>query len=311
MATRANSSPASRHLRGRIAILPLKNPPSRKVRLHLASLVFFEDFAEWLPWCFIMGSFVLPIVAFKDNYIWLLRSSVAAQCVLVDPGDAAPVLDVLQQLSLSPTAILLTHHHHDHVGGVAVLKEKYPHCLVYAPIEDAAKIAIVDKRVGDGENIASDVGCFAVMAIAGHTLGHIAYYGAGKLFCGDTLFAAGCGRVFEGTMAQMYTALQKIAALPDSTEIYCGHEYTEKNVQFARLVEPDNQVIIALQQRVVQLRQKNQPTLPSTLAIEKATNPFLRCDVMTIRARVEKHFSMRCQSALDVFSALRRWKDAF
>jgi len=250
---------------------------------------------------------VIRIPAFKDNYIWLLRKGRSA--VVVDPGDALPVLEVLEREALVLKAILVTHHHADHQGGVATLLSSYP-AEVFGPA--AESITGLTRPLSGGETIrvASIDAGFQVFAVPGHTLGHLAYYGHGCLFCGDTLFGAGCGRLFEGTPAQMSDSLATLAALPDETAVYCAHEYTETNLRFALTVEPGNPDLQRRAEDVGVARAQGLATIPSTIGLEKATNPFLRCAspeiVSTVRARRED-----ASDALAVFTALRKWRNAF
>ncbi|MGQ0653951.1 MAG: hydroxyacylglutathione hydrolase, partial [Betaproteobacteria bacterium] len=216
---------------------------------------------------------VVPVKAFKDNYIWTLRD--ARHAALVDPGDAAPALEYLERENLDLVAVLATHHHPDHVGGIAEIL-RHHRVPVYGPKNEP--IATLTRAVGGGDKVEiAQLGAkFDVLDIPGHTRAHIAYYGGGALFCGDTLFACGCGRVFEGTPEQMLASLSKLAALPDDTLVYCGHEYTLANIDFARAVEPDNKALEARLARDRKLRDAGEPTVPSRLGDEKATNPFLR-----------------------------------
>ena len=250
---------------------------------------------------------VIRIPAFKDNYIWLLRKGASA--AVVDPGDARPVLDLLDREGLSLASILVTHHHADHQGGVAELLAHYP-AEVFGPA--AESITGLSRPLSGGETVciaACDVE-FQVIAVPGHTLGHIAYYGAGCLFCGDTLFAGGCGRLFEGTAAQMADSLARLAALPDETAVYCAHEYTQANLRFALAVEPGNRRLQSRVNEVARARASGLATVPSTMAIEKASNPFLRCGEPEVAASARR----RAPAAADevaVFAALREWKNSF
>lgn len=250
---------------------------------------------------------VIRIPAFKDNYIWLLRKGVSA--VVVDPGDALPVLDVLAREEVSLSAILVTHHHQDHQGGIAELLE---HCQtdVFGPA--AESITAVTHPLSGGEIIApGGLGVeLQVLATPGHTRGHLVYVGGGCLFCGDTLFAGGCGRVFEGTAMQMWRSLHGLCALPDETRVYCAHEYTESNLRFALAVEPGNRRLRDRVDEVAVGRAKGLPTVPSTMAVEKATNPFLRCAVPEVVAAAREHGAESADPA-DVFAALRNWKNTF
>lgn len=250
--------------------------------------------------------------AFTDNYIWLLQDTRQQHCAVVDPGDAAPVqawLDANPGWKL--TDILITHHHHDHVGGVQQLKAQYG-AKVYGPA--AEKIPALDQRLTDGQHIHILEHDLEVIAVPGHTLGHIAYFHAAAdkpwLLSGDTLFAAGCGRLFEGTAAQMFASLQRLAALPAQTLVYCTHEYTLSNLRFAIAVEPGNPLVVERLEEVTRLREAGQISLPSDLRTELATNPFLRCDQPAVVAacRDKAHQS---QNPEVVFAALRAWKDNF
>lgn len=244
--------------------------------------------------------------AFDDNYIWLLRDA-GGRALVVDPGDAAPVRAALGDTP--PLAILLTHHHGDHIGGVAALLARWPDTPVFAPHDD--RIPQATQRVADGDRITVGDWRFEVLAVPGHTRSHVAYHGEGLLFCGDTLFSLGCGRMFEGTPAQMQASLARLAALPGDTRVCCAHEYTLGNAAFALVVEPGNP---ALQERVAAvraLRAAGRPTLPTTLAEERACNPFLRCDAPAVRAAAEAHAGHPLADAAAVFGALRAWKDGF
>ena len=251
---------------------------------------------------------VVPLPAFHDNYIWALRD--ARRVVIVDPGDAQPVRDYLQREGLELIAILLTHHHNDHIGGVAALKRSH-NVPIYGPHDE--RIAELTQRVSEGEivKIPEFDLQFEVIEIPGHTRTHIAYYGAGMLFCGDTLFASGCGRLFEGTPEQMHRSLAKLTALPDDTLVYCAHEYTLSNIAFARAVEPDNTELAEREIRERAIRKADKPTLPSTIGLEKATNPFLRVEVPAVAASAARLLGRTPKSPIEVFAAIRQWKNEF
>jgi len=250
---------------------------------------------------------VIRIPAFKDNYIWLLRKGASA--VVVDPGDARPVIEVLERERLTLSSILVTHHHNDHQGGVASLQARY-RAEVFAPATES--ITAVTRPLLGGETISLlSLGVkFQVLAVPGHTSGHIAYFGAGCLFCGDTIFGAGCGRLFEGTPAQMHDSLTRLAALPEQTMVYCAHEYTEANLRFALTVEPGNRRLRQRVDEVAMARAKGLATVPFPLAIEKATNPFLRCTEPEVVASAQNR-ATQADDALAVFTALRMWKNDF
>ncbi len=250
---------------------------------------------------------VSRIPAFKDNYIWLLHSGNSA--VAVDPGAAQPVLDLLRREGLTLVGILITHHHDDHQGGVADLLAEYS-AEVFGPAQES--ITGITQPLQGGETIHIDALNleFQVLAVPGHTCGHLAYYGAGNLFCGDTLFGAGCGRLFEGTAAQMADSLARLAALPDDTAVYCAHEYTEANLRFALAVEPGNPHVQERVRQVTAARAQGLPTIPSTLALEKATNPFLRCQESEVRASARTR-KADLGDAVDVFAVLRAWRNGF
>ncbi|HQQ62427.1 MAG TPA: hydroxyacylglutathione hydrolase [Pseudomonadales bacterium] len=234
---------------------------------------------------------LLPIPAFSDNYIWLFADN--GKAWVTDPGDAAPVVSALEGNNLQLSGILVTHHHGDHVGGISGLLEKF-HVPVYGPALSPAAGLITHKLV-QNDVIEIHSRKFEIISVPGHTLDHIAFYSAEAniLLCGDTLFSAGCGRVFEGTYEQMYASLQKLAALPDDTQVCCAHEYTLSNLRFAQATEPDNQDIKNHITHCQSLRKQGKPTLPSTLALEKKINPFLRC------------------ADLAEFSARREWKNHY
>jgi len=251
---------------------------------------------------------IVPLRAFKDNYVWTLRN--ATHAAVVDPGEARPVLDYLAGEKLRLAAILATHHHPDHVGGIAELVERF-RVPVFGPKNEP--IPTLTQPVSEGDRVSIpelDVS-FSVLDIPGHTRAHVAYYGAGALFCGDTLFACGCGRLFEGTAEQMYASLSKLAALPDDTKVYCGHEYTLANIGFAKAVEPQNAALSARETRDRKLRDAGKPTLPSTLGDEKATNPFLRCREPAVVDSANKYLGARIADPVRVFAAIRDWKNKF
>ncbi len=255
---------------------------------------------------------IIPIPAFADNYIWLLHA--AGRAAVVDPGDAAPVLAVLAREGLALTAILTTHHHGDHVGGVAGLLARYP-VPVFGPAHEhipGRTRALAQDDVVDVPGLPLR---FSVLDVPGHTAGHIAYFGnvddVPSLFCGDTLFAGGCGRLFEGTPAQMWSSLSSCARLPEATRVYCAHEYTLANLRFAAAVEPDNAALAARQLRDAGKRAHGVPTVPSTLADEVATNPFLRAGLAQVRAAAQAHAGHELPDDTAVFAALRAWKNQF
>lgn len=246
------------------------------------------------------------IPAFQDNYIWSL-SNEEGQCLIVDPGEAAPVLAALEKNSWQPVAILLTHHHHDHVGGVKELLKTYPDLPVYGPEETRDKGANV--LVGEGDKVAI-LGCeFSVYHTPGHTLGHISYFSHPYLFCGDTLFSGGCGRLFEGTPRQMYESFQKLNKLPKNTLVCCAHEYTLSNMKFAHAVLPQDVEIDRYYQQIKELRAKNRVTLPVTLANERKINIFLRTQDTDLQRTLGYETSP--QHEWQVFATLREKKDNF
>lgn len=246
-----------------------------------------------------------PILAFEDNYIWALREG--TQTVVVDPGEAAPVLHYLEKVGAGLTAILVTHHHGDHISGIAELVARHP-VPVYGPAREAQ--TVVTHPLAEGDQVTLLGADFAVMEVPGHTLGHVVYYARDVgLFCGDTLFGAGCGRVFEGTLAQMHASLARLVALPPETQVYCAHEYTESCLRFARTVEPDNAAIGTRIEAVKRQRAAHQPSVPSTLAEELATNPFLRWQAPAVIAAAAKHLGHAPANATETFSAIRTWRD--
>jgi len=250
---------------------------------------------------------VEPIPAFRDNYIWALHDGQAV--VFIDPGDAGPILAWLGHRRLKPAAILATHRHSDHIGGVQELVRAWP-MPVYGPEE---ALPAVDHLLSGGEilRLPGIEVELQVIAVPGHTLGHLAYHGQGMLFCGDTLFSCGCGRVFEGTPAMMHASLSRLADLPGDTRVYCAHEYTLANLAFARQVDPDNPCLQAWEKEATALRQAGSPTLPTRLDDERRCNPFLRCAEPAFRKRLEKEFSEPLPDAVSAFTLLREAKNTF
>ncbi len=233
---------------------------------------------------------IIPIPAFENNYIWLIHNGKDA--IVVDPGDANPVIETLTRLGLTLNSILITHHHHDHIGGVTALLIQFPDCVIYAPALERysfkhIQVCQSDVVVIDALNLQ-----FTVLDVPGHTIGHVAYVAEPAndspiLFCGDVLFGAGCGRVFDNHYIEAYLSLQKLATLPPTTKIYCTHEYTLNNIQFALTLEPNNQALQTRHLATQQLRKNQVPTLPSNIALELATNPFLRCTSQEIIASIQ------------------------
>ena len=248
-----------------------------------------------------------PLPAFDDNYIWALQDG-DGRTVIVDPGQAGPVLEAAAN-GMEPAAILLTHHHGDHVGGVPELLARWPSLPVFAP--DDRRIPLDCSRVRDGDPVSLAGWSFEVLSVPGHTTSHIAYIGHGRLFCGDALFSLGCGRMFEGTAPQMLASLRRLASLPADTLVCCGHEYTLANAAFARVVEPDNPALRRRQAEATSMRDRGLPTLPSILGNERDCNPFLRIDVPAVRAAVAAREPGAADDRIEAFAALRRWKDGF
>lgn len=248
----------------------------------------------------------IPIL--QDNYIWLLRQGVDA--LVVDPGQYQPIADYLQQHQLQLRAILITHQHPDHIGGLAELRADWPQAEVFVPAKSLQGVQLDGRLCHDQQqlSLADDAFQITVLAVPGHTLNHLAYVVAGNpavLFCGDTLFSAGCGRLFEGSPAQMLDSLLRLTTLPDPTLVCCTHEYTLANLQFALTVEPDNAVLVEYQRLAAATRVQGKPTLPSYMALERAINPFLRCDEVALQQRWQQ------ADALSLFTFLREWKNRF
>ncbi len=249
-----------------------------------------------------------PIPAFNDNYIWLLTAPDGAAAV-VDPGDEDPVLAALEERGLDLEAVLVTHHHGDHTGGIDGLVSAFPGLRVYGPRD--RRVPRVTDTVGEGDTVALLGGALrlGVLAVPGHTASHIAFLGEGSLFCGDTLFAAGCGRVFDGTFEALAASLRRLAALPADTRVYCAHEYTLDNLGFARWVEPESRAIAERTAQVKRMREAGLPSVPSTLEVELQTNPFLRTSVPAVAAAAGANAGRKLADETEIFSALRRWKD--
>jgi len=248
----------------------------------------------------------IPVL--NDNYLYLIKDPDSDAVGIVDPAQADPVLEKLNELGWKLTHILNTHHHWDHTGANLELKEKTG-CTIVGSASDAARIPGIDVEMREGEHYIFGTRQAKVIEVSGHTNGHIAYWfeESDALFCGDTLFALGCGRLFEGTPMKMWESLSKLSALPDQTEIYCAHEYTEANAQFALTIEPQNSKLKARYDHIQKLRAENKPTVPSTIGVEKATNPFLRPAIIDI----QDNLNMQGADVVDVFAEIRARKDTF
>lgn len=253
---------------------------------------------------------VTPVPALNDNYVWLVHGQDRSRVAIVDPGEAAPVREVLHSHGLQPEAILVTHRHWDHVNGIQALLKDYD-IPVYGPADEPVPERRNELRDGDRVSLPGLGLEFQVMAIPGHTLGHIAYHGHGILLSGDTLFSGGCGRVFEGSPGQMLASLDRLAGLPDDSQLYCGHEYTLKNLAFCQAVEPENPYIADFQQRAQERLDQGRPSLPTTLEEERRFNVFLRCRETAVRESAERRAGHELNNAESVFSVIRDWKDQF
>jgi hydroxyacylglutathione hydrolase len=263
---------------------------------------------------------ISAIKAFSDNYIWCIKAKDNQTAVLVDPGDADVCIAYLEKHRLTLTDILITHRHSDHVGGVNKLKlycerQGWP-LTTYGPTLEATEFCQVRLKDDDTVFLKHLNKAFTVIDVPGHTLGHIAYIIEDNLFCGDTLFSAGCGRVFDGTYEQLHHSLNKLANLPEKTRIYCAHEYTLSNINFALAVEPDNSELINFYNQTRQRRENNEATIPSTIGVEKKINPFLRCHEQTIKDSTQQYCAQQTPGtsmalALATFTVLRKWKNEF
>lgn len=251
---------------------------------------------------------ITAIPAYRDNYVWAIHDDQSA--ILVDPGEAAPILAWLEARQRLPVAILVTHHHADHVGGIREIIARHA-IPVYGPAHEAIPGRTHPLQGGESLRIAGIDATFQVLATPGHTLGHLCYLGHDSLFCGDTLFSCGCGRLFEGTPAQMHEALGRIKALPPETRIYCAHEYTLENIEFAMRVEPDNPALRLRLAEALALRERNRPTLPVDLGTEIATNPFLRCEESRVIVAASQHAGRPLLPGLMAFTAVRAWRDEY
>ena len=255
-----------------------------------------------------MSLTIHPIPAFSDNYLWIIHDDEHA--VVVDPGDAKPVLNYLQQRGLKLTDVLITHHHYDHIDGVHELINACS-CRVYAPKDDRLNFTHHVVKEGDVVHLSSLNLSFEVLETPGHTLTHVCYVDHSRLFCGDTLFSGGCGRMFEGTPEIFVNSLNKIKSLPDEIKVYCTHEYTESNLRFARLADPQNTALANHLKTVKDWRQQGRPSLPTDLSLERQINPFLRTHHPEVQKSVSQHWNQACDDPVSCFALLRKWKDNF
>ena len=252
---------------------------------------------------------VINVPAFTDNYIWLITDEDRKYAAIVDPGDAVPVLAELEQRNIKPVAILITHHHRDHVGGIVGLLEQHPGLAVYGPAHETIPHRQHALQGGDVVSLETLGLCFEVLDIPGHTAGHIAYYGENSLFCGDTIFGNGCGRVFDGSLDQLHESLLRLAKLPPETLVYCAHEYTVDNIGFAKWVEPDNPALDERLEECWELLDAGRPTVPFRLEHEFRSNPFLRTHIPEIIHKAEEVAGRELSTPTEVFATLRIWKD--
>ncbi len=249
---------------------------------------------------------ILALSAFNDNYIWMIINSHLKQAICVDPGTSVPVIEMLNQQQLKLSGIFITHHHNDHTGGVSELRQKYQP-TIYGPaqLENMCDVTLKDQQTIHVENF----GEWHILTTPGHTLDHIAFHNEHHLFPGDTLFSGGCGRLFEGSAAQMYNSLSKLAALPEHLFVYCAHEYTCANIEFALKVDPNNLYLKEYAHTAKTLRTQNQPTLPVTIGHEKRINPFLRAFEPEIVSALQERWQCNIKSPSEAFRYLRQWKD--
>lgn len=253
----------------------------------------------------------IPIPVFNDNYIWVIKNNKLNEAIIVDPGEAQHILEYLKKNNLKLRAIFITHKHNDHTGGIKEIIEHHDDICVYGNV--ISNVPEITHPVSEKTiiKISGWLAEWLVLETPGHTFDHIAFYSEPNLFCGDTLFSAGCGRVFEGTYQQMLNSLKKIAALPNETLVYCAHEYTVANLKFASAVEPENIAIKNKTANATELRLDNKPTLPSKLKNEKEINPFLRCHIESIIKKISTVAGKKLTSELEVFEEMRKWKNRF
>ncbi len=257
---------------------------------------------------------IIQVAALTDNYNYILHEPNSGLTAVVDPSEFSPIDKALSDNGLSLDLIIHTHHHHDHIGGDAELVKKFD-CEIVGPKYDQHRIPNMGRALVDGDRFELGQASARVFYVPGHTLGHIAYFTnktlTPVLFCGDTLFSGGCGRIFEGTAEQMLASLSKLANLPDNTSVYCAHEYTQANLKFALTVDPNNEALINYNNKVAMLRDNNQSTVPTTIKLEKLINPFLRSHETALQQSANDYNSMCHTNSLDTFTTIRRWKDQF